>query len=262
MENKNDLNIALIQSSLVWENFSANIEHFKTQIESLPIGIDIIILPEMFTTGFTMRPELFHDSIEQDTILFLTQCAKSTGSAICGSFLAKSSNQFYNRFVWVEPNGNLHTYDKAHLFRMGEEQLHYKKGNQRIIIEYKGWKIAPFICYDLRFPVWIRKTKEFDYDLLLFVANWPEKRKSHWKALTMARAIENQCYVVAVNRVGKDGNEIDHSGDSCLINPLGEVLYSVEHESQNKVLTIYLDTLKKYKETFPVGLDADKFEIM
>jgi predicted amidohydrolase len=261
MNKKNELSIALIQTSLVWEDYTANIQHIHEQIISLPKEIDLIVLPEMFTTGFTMRPEIFEDTIENDTHEHLLKWAQLTGAAICGSHLVKFNSHYFNRFVWVEPNGNKYFYDKAHLFRMGEEQLHYQKGNKRLIVHYKGWKIAPFICYDLRFPVWIRKTKEFDYDLLLFVANWPEKRIAHWKALTLARAIENQAYVIAVNRVGKDGNDIYHSGDTCLISPLGEVLYAVEHEAANKILSISYDTLEKYKESFPVGLDADKFEI-
>ncbi len=262
MNEKNDLSVALIQTYLAWEDFDANIQHIHKQIISLPEDVDLIVLPEMFTTGFTMRPEIFKDTIENDTLKHLEEWVKISGAAICGSYLAKEHGKYFNRFVWIEPNGNTCFYDKAHLFRMGEEQLHYQKGSKRIIINFKGWKIAPFICYDLRFPVWIRKTPDFEYDLLLFVANWPERRSAHWKALTLARAIENQAYLVAVNRVGNDGNGVYHSGDSQIISPQGEILYTVEHEATNKVMSIALDSLKKYKESFPVRLDADKFEII
>jgi omega-amidase len=261
MEIKEILQIATVQVNLVWEDISANIKHISKQIESIPKGVDIIVLPEMFSTGFSMQPNLFAETMDGLAVKALKNWAQTSSAAICGSFMYSENGKYFNRFIWFEPNGNCIWYDKAHLFRMGEEQLHYTAGNQRVVIDYKGWKIAPFVCYDLRFPVWIRKTQNFNYDLLIFVANWPDKRVKHWDQLACARAIENQSYLVAVNRVGIDGNGIDHSGHSKVIDPLGELLYIGEQGEECKVISIDYVHLAQYRNSFPVGLDADKFEL-
>ncbi|MCF8255677.1 MAG: amidohydrolase [Bacteroidia bacterium] len=256
-----DLKIALIQQDLIWENKLENLQKFDQLISNIKEPIDLILLPEMFSTGFTMRADKFAETMDGNAVSLMKKWANEKHVAVAGSLIIKEVGKYYNRFVWVEPNGEIQTYDKAHLFRMGEEQLHFSKGLNRIIISYKGWKIAPFICYDLRFPVWIRKSKNFDYDLLLFSANWPERRKFHWNLLLQARAIENQSYVAAVNRIGIDGNGMNHSGDSQIISPLGEVIYKQEYQASLGIINLSKEVLVKYRETFPVGLDADTFEI-
>jgi omega-amidase len=261
MEITQDLKIALVQQDLVWENKIENLQKFDQLISKIKEPIDLVLLPEMFSTGFTMRADMFAETMDGNSVSLMKKWANEKHVAVAGSLIIKEGDKYYNRFVWVEPNGKFQTYDKAHLFRMGEEQLHFSKGLNRIIINYKGWKIAPFICYDLRFPVWIRKTKNFDYDLLLFSANWPERRKLHWNLLLQARAIENQSYVAAVNRIGIDGNGLNHSGDSQVINPLGEIIYKQEFEASFDIIQLSKEVLLKYRETFPVGLDADNFEL-
>ena len=261
MEVKEVLQVVTVQVNLIWEDISANIKNISTHIESLPKGIDLIVLPEMFTTGFSMQPHLFAESMDGLAVNALKNWSEKTSAAICGSFMYNENGKYYNRFIWFEPNGKCIWYDKAHLFRMGEEQLHYTAGTQRVIINYKGWKIAPFICYDLRFPVWIRKTQSFDYDLLIFVANWPHKRVKHWDLLAYARAIENQSYLIAVNRIGEDANGMQHSGHSKVVDPMGDLLYLGEELEECKVSSINYDYLSQYRNSFPVGLDADKFEL-
>ncbi|OYU96145.1 MAG: amidohydrolase [Bacteroidetes bacterium B1(2017)] len=261
MEIAAKLRVSLIQSDLVWEDSKANLDNFANEVLKLKNTTDIIVLPEMFSTGFSMRPHLFAQTMEEDAVSSMKEWAIKTQAAVCGSLMIKEGEKYFNRFIWAEPNGTLLYYDKSHLFRMGEEQKHYSKGSIRLLIAYKGWNIAPFVCYDLRFPVWIRKTPEFNYDLLIFVANWPERRALHWKLLAQARAIENQSYVVAVNRVGADGSEIYHSGDSQVVDALGNVVYSNNKGIETATISLSKEDLVKYRETFPVGLDADKFEI-
>ncbi len=261
MEGKPELKVILLQQDLVWEDISANLALFENCIKQLSEPVDLVVLPEMFSTGFTMQAEIFAEDMSGRTIQKMQEWAKVTGAAICGSIIIKEAQSFYNRFVWVEPNGNIEHYDKAHLFRMGEEEQHYTRGKKQILIHYKGWNIAPFVCYDLRFPVWLRKTASFNYDLLLMVANWPERRSKHWDLLLQARAIENQAYVVAVNRIGNDGKEIYHNGNSAAIDPLGNIICKIEHEAAIKEISLNMASLQTYKESFPLGLDTDKFEI-
>ncbi|MDZ4666464.1 MAG: amidohydrolase [bacterium] len=262
MERKIDLKIALVQQEIAWENLPANLEYYAQIIHQIPTQTDIIVLPEMFSTGFSMKPEKFEEESLQTAMEYMKSWSASCGTVVCGSVMVKENNQYFNRFCWFEPNGNSAFYNKAHLFRMGEEQLHYSKGKDQVIINYKGWKIAPFICYDLRFPVWIRRTKKYDYDLLIFVANWPERRSEHWKVLTLARAIENQSYLVAVNRIGFDGNGVNHSGNSRAINPLGQIILDAKDAVSVNIVNINYDELMQYRESFPVGLDTDNFEIV
>jgi omega-amidase len=261
MEVKSELKIALIQQEIAWENLPANLEYFEDLISKISPDTDLAVLPEMFSTGFSMNPEKFEEESLQASVNAMQSWSATNGIAICGSLMVKENGSYFNRFYWFEPNGNSSHYNKAHLFRMGEEQLHYAKGQEQVLIHYKGWKIAPFICYDLRFPVWIRRTPVYDYDLLIFVANWPERRAKHWRALTIARAIENQAFLVAVNRIGEDGNGVNHSGDSLAISPIGEVILDAAALPRVFSVNLKYAELEKYREAFPVGLDTDTFEI-
>lgn len=259
MNSKNILKVTLIQSDISWENTDANLNSISHLIASVKEDTNLIVLPEMFATGFTMKPGLFAQTMEGSAISHMKQWAQSTNAAVCGSLVIIDDGKYYNRFIWVEANGRLIQYNKAHLFRMGEEQLHYSKGTERIIIDYMGWRIAPFICYDLRFPVWFRRTKNFDYDLLLVVANWPEIRNLHWRILPLARAIENQAYVVTVNRIGLDGNGFNYAGNSQIIEPTGKILFDAGNTETVQTFEIDINEVNTYRQTFPVGLDTDNF---
>lgn len=216
------MKIALIQSSLFWENPKANRNHFEEKISGILDDVDLIILPEMFTTGFTMQPKNVAETMEGETILWLQSLAKAKKTAITGSLIIKENNNFYNRMLFVFPSGEIQFYDKRHLFTLAGEDRIYTVGSKKLIIEYKGWKICPLICYDLRFPVFARNVE--DYDLLLYVANWPEIRINAWDTLLKARAIENMSYTIGVNRIGQDDNKLDHNGHSQVIDFLGEYI--------------------------------------
>jgi predicted amidohydrolase len=257
-----DLKVCLLQQDLAWENIATNLLVFDTLIKNINTSPDIIVLPEMFTTGFSMNPENLALGMEQDAILKMKEWSALTNAALCGSMMMRENDTYFNRFIWVEPDGSIKHYDKKHLFRMGEENQHYTAGSQHLLIAFRGWNIAPFICYDLRFPVWLRRTKEFNYDCLLFVANWPTRRTKHWKLLAQARAIENQSYVVAVNRVGKDAYDIPYSGDSQVISPLGEVLFHLENEACAETVVLNKDVLNQYRNDFPAFDDADEFKLL
>lgn len=254
------LSLTSIQSSLHWENRKANLGMFDAKISNIDVT-DIIVLPEMFSTGFTMKPELHFDTMDGETIAWMKALSIKKNAAICGSIIIKYEvEQYVNRFLFVNQN-EIQYYDKAHLFRMGEENQHYVKGESQKIIQYKGFNIAPMVCYDLRFPAWIRRTPHFEYDLLLFVANWPQRRSEHWKTLLLARAIENQAYVLGVNRIGNDGNGIYHSGDTSFINPLGEILYRKKEDEDIYTHVIEKSIINDYRKSFPVEKDADEFNL-
>lgn len=252
---KNKISIQLIQSSLIWESVDENLQAFERELDTLG-DADLVLLPEMFTTGFSMRPEkLAADNLE--ALPWMLKMASKYQKAICGSVLIEEEGHYFNRLYFVEPSGKIHHYDKRHLFTMGEEPKHYTAGTERIIIDYLGWKILPLVCYDLRFPVFSRN--DVGYDLLLYVANWPEKRAYHWKALLLARAIENQCYVAACNRVGQDGNGAAHNGDSYLIDFKGEILSALSQDAGIIEGECDQDLLAEAREKFPVLPDADSF---
>ncbi len=259
------MKVSIIQTALHWENAEKNTEHFNALISKINEPTDLIILPEMFTTGFTMNPEKNAETHPGAGLGFMKDMATKKNAVITGSISVKENDQFFNRLYWVEPNGNTDTYNKRHLFRMAKEDAHYSAGTQKIIKTIKSWNVCPLICYDLRFPVWSRnrfKNGTWEYDVLVYVANWPEVRSYPWKQLLIARAIENQCYVIGVNRIGKDGNGFDHSGDSMVINPRGEIIsHTKPHE--DTIETIQLDRayLDEFRTIFPAGLDADGFEI-
>ncbi|MDI1356280.1 MAG: amidohydrolase [bacterium] len=261
------MKITLIQSDLKWEDPQGNLSHFDSLINSLEEKSDLIVLPEMFSTGFTMNPQKFAEDQPGESLNWLRKKSDETQTPITGSVSVKEGENYYNRLYWMKPDRTFEHYDKRHLFRMAKEDQHYASGTKKIITKIEDWKICPLVCYDLRFPVWSRnkydaKKNEWTYDVLIYVANWPEVRSYAWKHLLIARAIENQCYVIGVNRVGKDGNGFDHSGDSVVINPRGEIISALERNKE-QVSTIDLDRsyLDDFRKLFPVGLDADGFEL-
>ena len=264
-----NLAVTIVQSQLAWENPDANLKHFDTLLSGQKDKADFIVLSEMFTTGFTMKPEKNAEKHEGKGLQWMKQKAKQLNCCMTGSICVEENSKHYNRLYWTEPNGKYQSYDKRHLFRMGDEQNHYEIGTKKIITTINDWKILPLVCYDLRFPVWSRNSwkKEGEnliatYDVLIYVANWPEARSYAWKQLLIARAIENQCYVVGVNRIGADGSIIMHAGDSVVINPLGEIL-SKTKAHQESVETVELDYqfLQDPRKKFPMGLDTDSFEL-
>jgi predicted amidohydrolase len=252
------INVTLIQSDIIWEDRISNLKKYQEKLNQIE-STDLIILPEMFTTGFSMSPKDISENMNGETIQWMKQNANKMNSAISGSIIIEEDGKYFNRFIWVNPDGSIHHYDKRHLFSFAGENENYTAGNEKIIIEYKGWKICPLICYDLRFPVWSRNSE--DYDLLIYVANWPDKRKSAWKSLLTARAIENQCYVIGVNRVGKDSKNY-YSGDSSLINALGETLYTNSHIEEIYSNTISKYDLNKVRTQLPFLNDKDNFKII
>jgi len=253
------MKITLIQSELFWEDKPANIAYFTTCINDLKEQTDIIMLPEMFATGFTMNASQMAETMDGEVVTWMKETAVKKNVAICGSLIIEEKKKYYNRFIWTDAEGRLLIYDKRHLFRMGDENNNYNEGGKRIIIDHKGFRILPLVCYDLRFPVWMRRTKSFDYDLILIVANWPERRNLAWKTLLQARAIENQCYVAAVNRVGNDGNGIYHSGDSSVIDPKGNIIFRLADKSFIKTFSFDIHEISEWRKLFPVIEDADNF---
>ena len=255
------LRIGIVQTNLFWENPEKNKLELEKKIAHHPEAADVFILPEMFSTGFSMEPEKLAENMDGSTITWMKNLASTKDSVICGSIIIKEREAYFNRFVWVEPNGKLTYYDKRHAFSLAGEQHHYQTGQKQVMIDYKGWKIAPFICYDLRFPVWIRNTQQ--YDLAIFVANWPEKRSYHWKQLLIARAIENQCFVAGVNRVGEDKNGFSHSGDSVVLNALGETLSHVPpHEEMIEVVELQKEDLSSTRRKLNFLADQDQFKLL
>ena len=261
-----DLKVTLIQSDLHWEEIDANLSMFEEKIWQIGESTDVIILPEMFTTGFSMKAPALSEIMGLRTTRWMRQMADQTGALILGSFITEIHEKYFNRLVWMEPGGNIRTYDKRHLFRMGEENQVYAPGESMLIGTWKEWRICPLICYDLRFPVWSRNKwnpalKSMSYDLLIYVANWPMVRSGAWETLLHARAIENLSYVAGVNRVGIDGNSIEYNGKSSLIGPAGETLFSLENSEVVKTITLSANALQAYRERFPAYLDADDFSL-
>ena len=258
------LAITTIQSNLLWEEKSANLHMLEKKIAGISEETEIVLLPEMFSTGFSMKPELLAETMEGETIQWMRKVSRENNIILAGSIMIEEDKNYFNRLVWMLPNGQLGHYDKRHLFAYGEEDKHYTAGNKRLIASVKGWKINLQVCYDLRFPVWARQQIKGDnpeFDILIYVANWPERRSHAWKTLLCARAIENQCYVVGVNRVGSDGNNIYHSGNSLVIDPLGQVLYHMADEEDVFTITLQKEKLEEVREKFPFWKDADSFNI-
>ncbi len=231
----NDLTITTVQAALHWEDKLKNLKMFDAMLENIE-KTDLIILPEMFNTGFSMRAAEMAEHMNGETVKWMLEKSKLYNAAICGSLIINDSGNYYNRLLFIEPNGNMNFYDKRHLFSMGDEDKHYTAGSKSLIVNYKEWRINLVICYDIRFPESIRNTKESPYDLAIIVANWPDKRIEHWDTLMRARAIENQSYVIGVNRTGLDGNEISHSGHTQVVHPFGNLLYISDIAEVNNLI--------------------------
>lgn len=251
------LTISLIQTDLYWENTTANLAMLEEKIANIGQKTDLIILSEMFNTAFTANTDLA-EPLNLTTHKWLKMIAKQTDAVVVGSFMVKEDKKYYNRLIWQQPNGEYDFYDKRHLFRMTGENQVFEAGNRKIIKELKGWKICPLICYDLRFPVWSRNIN-LAYDLVLYVASWAESRINVWDTLLQARALENQCYVVGVNRIGTDANGYYHSGNSALIDFKGNVLFKNRHQAIIHTQTLDKQVLDDFRIKFPAYLDADEF---
>ncbi|MFN2440534.1 MAG: nitrilase family protein [Chitinophagaceae bacterium] len=270
------LNFTLIQTSLHWEDKEANLQLLENKINSIQENTQVVILPEMFSTGFSMKPEEFAENMHGKTLHWMKRMASEKKVIVTGSLMIEEGGKYYNRLVWMLPNGQYGQYDKRHLFAYAEEDKHYTAGNQRLIASVNGLKINLMVCYDLRFPVWSRQTSpppplqqgqsgeqaSLEYDVLIYVANWPERRSIAWKTLLVARAIENQSYVIGVNRVGVDGNDINHSGNSMVVDPLGEILYHKADDEDVFTITLEKEHLEKIREKLPFWRDADRFLLM
>ena len=261
-----DLRITLIQSPLYWQDPVANLAMFEEKISALEGAQDIILLPEMFTTGFTMNARDFSEPMNLTTFRWMKFQAKKTKAVIAGSFIVRENNQYFNRFLWMQPDGSHASYDKRHLFRMAGEDKVYAPGSDRVIVEWEGWRICPLVCYDLRFPVWSRNVydpeyEKMDFDVLLYVANWPAPRHEAWSGLLKARAIENVCYCAGVNRVGEDGNGIQYAGGSSGFDMKGQELGNLAQKEGFMQLVLSAEALTRYRTKFPAHLDADRFEI-
>ncbi len=261
-----NLTVTYIQSELHWEDTGANLAMFEEHITAIDRPTDVIILPEMFNTGFSMNAKKLAEPMNFTTMRWMKQVAAQQQAVMAGSYIIKDNGEYFNRFFWVEPSGRYEFYDKRHLFRMGDEHLIYTPGRQQIIVEWKGWKIMPLICYDLRFPVWSRnrvdkQTGFLEYDLLLYVANWPAPRTQVWDTLLIARALENQCFVIGVNRIGSDGMGIDYTGHSAMIDYKGQLMNDLSTTEQIFTATLNRDDLTAFREKFPVWRDADRFDI-
>ncbi|MBB6341544.1 putative amidohydrolase [Pseudomonas fluvialis] len=254
-----DLQLALIQTSLVWQDASANREHFARLLEQAH-GADLVVLPEMFSTGFSMDSAALAEPEDGPTTQWLRQQAQDLGAVVCGSLIIQAADGSYrNRLLWARPDGSQAHYDKRHLFRMAGEHKHYSAGEQQVVLELKGWRVRPLICYDLRFPVWSRDAG--GTDLLLYTANWPAARRHHWNRLLPARAIENLCYAAAVNRVGEDGKGFAYSGDSQVLDFQGESLLAAQDVDGVFRVSLSAAELAAYRQRFPAHLDADSFSL-
>lgn len=255
-----DLTVTLIQTVIEWENPAANLRHYSGLMDQIDGPTDLIILPEMFTTGFTMNPYDHAESMDGPGIQWLAKQAAERNCVITGSLVIEEAGNYYNRLIWMQPDGTYQTYDKRHLFAMAGEHEHYVAGKNRLVTRLKGWRICPLICYDLRFPVWARNAA--DYDLLIYTANWPEKRAYDWRTLLKARAIENQCYTIGVNRVGTDANGHGYHGDSCVIDPgWRQTLYEVEKVEAVHTETLSAAHLHEVRQRLPFLQDRDGFKI-
>jgi omega-amidase len=261
---KSFLKLSLVQADLKWENVQANLDHFQELLKQIS-STDVIVLPEMFTTGFTMNVELAED-MNGHSMNWMAAMAAEKNAVVTGSVIIKDQGCVYNRLIWMRPDGTYQHYDKRHLFRMAKEDAYYNAGHNKLIVEVSGWKVCPLVCYDMRFPVWSRNRFDAEgkaeYDVLLYVANWPERRRIPWNKLLPARGIENLSYVAGVNRMGEDGNGIPYSGDSAAYDYTGVRLTNME-SGKEVIETISLDRdkLKEFRKHFPAYLDADEFDI-
>jgi len=281
-----NLTITIIQTDIEWENKAANLQKLEEKINSLSVKTEIVVLPEMFSTGFSMDTKQLAETMDGNTVRWMKEIAIRKKIILAGSLIIEDKGDFYNRLIWMLPNGQIGYYDKRHLFGLANEDQFYSPGNKRLIASVKGWKINLQVCYDLRFPVWARNRiieddkildqqndkgtpgaaeipgRSPEYDVLIYVANWPAKRSHAWKTLLAARAIENQCYVVGVNRVGQDANNLSYSGDSLVIDPMGEVLYQGADREEVYTITLQKETLEEVRNKLPFWKDGDGFNFL
>ena len=263
-----DLSIAIIQPDLIWEDIAANLAMLESKINQINEPVDLIALPEMFSTGFSMNTTIA-ESMDGTAIQWMKRIATEYNAVVTGSLMLYEGHgeqcKFYNRIIWMQPDGSHLQYDKRHLFSMSDEPKVFTAGTQRLTTTLHGWRICPMVCYDLRFPVWARNSidqnRVADYDILLYLANWPQRRGVAWNALLPARAIENLAYVIGVNRVGTDGDGIDCCGGSVAIDPLGEVLCTQANEAGVEVVTLSYENLIKARRMYPFLKDADSFQL-
>ena len=258
--NVEELHVAIVQANLLWEDIDGNISQLSDILNSIKGNPHVVVLPEMFTTGFSMNASQLGEEPNGKTYRWMAKTSKDKGFALCGSFIVREGSEFFNRFHFVTPEGNLYTYDKRHLFSHANEHTVFSPGEHRLVFEYLGWRIMPQVCYDVRFPVWTRNRG--DYDLLINVASFPGKRREIWRTLLKARAIENQCFVAASNRVGEDGLGLYYTGDSMLINAVGEPIAEILPGAEGVVQSIFIkEELEELRKQFPVFSDADKFKL-
>lgn len=260
------LTVSLIQTDLYYQDPEANLAALEEKIWEIESPTDIIVLPEMFNTGFYMNPEKLAEPMNFNTFRWMNRMAKQKNAAVVGSYMVKESTKYYNRLYWVEPDGSFDFYDKRHLYRMGEEHRQFTAGKKRLIRSFRGWKIMPLICYDLRFPVWSKnrfhlESDELDYDLLIYVANWPKPRTEVWTSLLKARALENQCYSIGVNRTGSDSEGIDYIGHSAIYDFKGGLLNEITETPTIQSVRLNLEDLHSFRQKFPVYRDWDGFDI-
>lgn len=268
------LAITVVQTALFWEDKEANLRMLENKINAVQEKMEVVVLPEMFSTGFSMEPEMMAEKMDGPTVQWMKKNSAEKNIVLTGSLIIEDDGNYYNRLVWMLPNGDFGFYDKRHRFAYAGEDEHYAAGNKRLIASVKGWKVNLQVCYDLRFPVWSRQarsTKPTDgedqvtaypeYDVLIYVANWPERRVHAWKTLLQARAIENQCFVVGVNRTGTDGNDIYYSGESMIVDAMGETLYTKAHKEDVHTITLQKDDLDEIRNKLPFLKDADQFLI-
>lgn len=257
---QDQLKIALIQSDLVWEHPKKNRKHLKEKMESIS-NVDLIVLPEMFSTGFTMNANAVAETMDGKTVAWMKKRAVKTNAAVTGSLVIAENDKFYNRLLFVEPSGNIQWYDKRHTFTLAGEEKIYSSGNKKLIVDFKGWKLCPMVCYDLRFPVWSRNTE--DYDVLLYVANWPKPRIFAWDTLLKARAIENICYCVGVNRVGLDDEQNEYCGHSVAYDILGNEMTAFKpNREQIEVVTLERNHINFYRNKLKFLNDKDSFTLV
>jgi len=261
------LNVTLVQGATRWHDAPANREYYGALVRSVAGRSDLIVLPETLLSGFSNETRVSAEDMDGEGLAWMRALAGEVNAVVTGSLAIREGDKVYNRLIWARPDGSFAQYDKRHLFRMAGEHTRYGGGSQRLIVELKGWRILPQVCYDLRFPVWLRNrrlesaTGGMEYDLALFVANWPAPRRQPWRTLLRARAIENLAYVIGVNRVGVDGNDLPYAGDSAIIDPVGEPL--IELGTQEQVVTVAIDPapLLRHRERFPAWMDADAFTL-
>lgn len=262
------MRIAVVQSSLAWENPAANRQMFSEKLAPLQGQTDLVVLPEMFTTGFSMNAAALAEPMDGPTMQWLATTAKYLGAALTGSFICSDGGRFFNRLIFMRPDGDFEFYDKRHLFTLAGEHEHYAPGKKRLVVEWLGWRICPLICYDLRFPAWSRNSAgsmvagfQQPYDILLYVANWPARRAHHWRTLLAARAVENQAFVVGANVVGQDGSGLEYVGDSAVFDFSGQAIVQISGQESIGKAELSLENLREFRRQLPFLQDADVFQL-